>query len=69
MSITRYLRIDENNTLSLFMLSGSIELSIPFSFSIKSCIYQNNAFIQYQCNVKDTNTNTLFNTIISLFDL
>ena len=30
LSITQYLRIDENNTLSIFMLSGSIQLSITF---------------------------------------
>ena len=30
LSITWYLRIDKNNTLSIFMLSGSIQFSIPF---------------------------------------
>ena len=30
--ITRYLRIDKNNTLNIFMLSGSIQFSIPFLF-------------------------------------
>ena len=33
LSITRYLRIDKNNTLSIFMLSGSIQFSIPFQFN------------------------------------
>ena len=28
--ITRYLLIDKNNMLSIFMLSGSIQFSIPF---------------------------------------
>ena len=32
MSITRYLRMDKNNTLTIFMLSGSIQFCIPFSF-------------------------------------
>ena len=33
LSITRYLRIDKNNTLSIFMLNGSIQFSIPFQFN------------------------------------
>ena len=69
MSITRYLRIDKNNTLSIFMLSGSIQFCIQFSFHINHAFIKNNAFIQYLCNVKDTYTNTLFNTIVSLFGL
>ena len=36
----------KNNTLSIFMLSGSIQFSISISVQYKSCIYQNNAFIQ-----------------------
>ena len=40
MSITRYLGIDKNNTLNIFMLSGSIQFSIPFPFNI------NHAFIK-----------------------
>ena len=69
MSITRYLRIDKNNTLRIFMLSGSIQFRIPFSFHINHVFIKNNAFIQYLCNVKDTYTNTLFNTVILLFGL
>ena len=38
--ITRYLRIDKNNTLSIFMLSGSIQFSIPFQFNT------NHAFVK-----------------------
>ena len=34
------LRIDKNNTLSIFMFSGSIQFCIPFSFHI------NHAFIK-----------------------
>ena len=30
---TRYLRDDKNNVLSIFMLSGSIQLSFHFSFN------------------------------------
>ena len=33
LSITRYLRIAKNNTLSIFMLSGFIQFSIPFQFN------------------------------------
>ena len=40
LSITRYLRIDKNNTLSIFMLSGSIQFSIPFQFNT------NHAFVK-----------------------
>ena len=37
---TRNLRIDKNNMLSIFMLSGSIQFSIPFQFNT------NHAFIK-----------------------
>ena len=40
LSITRYLRIDKNNTLSIFMLSGSIQFYIPIQF------YTNHAFVK-----------------------
>ena len=40
LSITRYLLIDKNNTLSIFMLSGSIQFSIPFQFNT------NHAFVK-----------------------
>ena len=40
LSITRYLRIDENNTLRIFMLSGSIQFSIPIQFNT------NHAFVK-----------------------
>ena len=40
LSITRYLRIDKNNTLSIFMFSGSIQFSIPFQFNT------NHAFVK-----------------------
>ena len=57
--ITRYLRIDKNNTLSIFMLSGSIQFSIPIQFNTNHAFVKNNAFIQCMCNVKDTYSNTL----------
>ena len=69
MSITRYLRIDKNNTLSIFMLSGSIQFCIPFSFHINHAFIKIVPLIQYLCNVKDPYTNTLFNTVVSLFGL
>ena len=69
MSITQYLRIDKNNTLSIFMLSGSIQFSIPFSFKNKSYIYQTNAFIQYKCNVKILIQIHFSISIISLFSV
>ena len=40
LSITWYLCIDKNNTLSIFMLSDSIHFSIPFQFNT------NHAFIK-----------------------
>ena len=40
LSITRYLRIDKNNTLSIFILSGSIQFSILFQFNT------NHAFVK-----------------------
>ena len=40
LSITRYLRINKNNTLSIFMVSGSIQFSIPFQFNT------NHAFVK-----------------------
>ena len=40
LSITRYLRIDKNNMLSISMLSGSIHFSIPFQFNT------NHAFVK-----------------------
>ena len=40
MSITRYLRIDKNNKLSIFMLSGSIQFSNPFQLNT------NHAFVK-----------------------
>ena len=39
-SITRYLRIDKNNTLSIFMLSGSIQLSITFQFNTNHAFFK-----------------------------
>ena len=39
-SITRYLGIDKNNTLSIFMLSGSIQFSNPFQLNT------NHAFVK-----------------------
>ena len=40
LSITLYLCIDENNTLSIFMLSGSIQFFLPFQFNT------NHAFVK-----------------------
>ena len=40
LSITRYLCIDKNNMLSIFMVSGSIQFSIPFQFNT------NHAFVK-----------------------
>ena len=36
----------KNNTLSISILSGSAQFSISILVQYKSCIYQNNAFIQ-----------------------
>ena len=40
LSITLYLRIDKNNTLSIFMLSGSIQFSIPFQFNTNHAFFK-----------------------------
>ena len=40
LSITRYLRIDKNNTLSIFMLSGSLQFSIPFQFNTNHAFFE-----------------------------
>ena len=41
---TQYLRDDKNNALSIFMLSGSIQLSLPFQFKSSHAIFLNHAF-------------------------
>ena len=40
LSITLYLRIDKNNTLSIFMLSGFIQFSIPFQFNTNHAFFK-----------------------------
>ena len=40
LSIARYLHIDKNNTLRIFMLSGYIQFSNPFQFNT------NHAFVK-----------------------
>ena len=35
---------DKNNALSIFMLSGSIQFSLPFQFDTNHAIFLNNAF-------------------------
>ena len=41
----------KNNTLSIFMLSGSIQFSIPFKFNTNHAFIKNNAFIQCLCEM------------------
>ena len=41
----------------------------PITFTFNKMHLQNDAFLPCPCNVKDTYTNTLFNTIVSLFGL
>ena len=39
-SITRYLRIDKNSTLSIVMLSGSIQFSNPFQLNTNHAFFK-----------------------------
>ena len=41
---TQYLCDDKSNALSIFMLSGSIEYSLPFQFKANHAIFLNHAF-------------------------
>ena len=41
----------------------------PITFTFNKMHLQNDAFLPCLCNVKDTYTNTLFNTIVSWFGL
>ena len=44
---TRYLRDDKNNALRIFMLSGSIQLSLHFILTQIMQLFQSNAFKPY----------------------
>ena len=50
-SLTRYLRIDKNYTLSIFMLSGSIRFHSQIQFNIRHAFILNHTFyfIHDQC--------------------
>ena len=41
---TQYLRDDKSNALSIFMLSGSIQFSLPFQFNTNHASFINIAF-------------------------
>ena len=53
----------KNNMLSIFMLSGSIQFSIPFQFNTNHAFIKIIHLYNVYYNVKDTYTNTLFNII------
>ena len=49
------------------MLSGSIQLSIPFQFNTNHAFIKIMPLYNVYCNVKDTYTNILFNIIFFAF--
>ena len=50
----------KNNTLRIFMLSGSIKFSIPFQFNTNHSFIKIMPLYNVWCYVKDIYTNTLF---------
>ena len=57
----------KNNALSIFMLSGSIQLSIPFQFNTNHAFMKIMPLYNVYCNVKDTYTNTLFKSFYAFW--